>query len=121
MNKQEYQELLKTVNKQATRTKYRNTPTTIDGITFDSRLEAEYYSHLKLLKAAGIVRYFLTQVSIRLSCGSRYVADFEVIYEDGRIEFVDTKGIETQVFKLKKRMVEREYPITLKIVKKGDF
>jgi len=34
---------------------------------------------------------------------------------------VDIKGMETQLFKLKKSIVESVYPVEIKIVKKGEF
>lgn len=38
--------------------KYRNIKTTVDGIEFDSRKEADYYCQLKLLKRAGEIKDF---------------------------------------------------------------
>ena len=49
------------------------------------------------------------------------MCDFVVFYEDGRVEYVDVKGRETELFKLKKSVVEAQYPIKIKVVKKGDF
>lgn len=41
--------------------KIRHTRTTIDGITFDSKLEAQYYEYLKAEKKAGRVKDFVLQ------------------------------------------------------------
>src|SRR5690606_369436 len=35
--------------------KYRNVRTTVDGITFDSKREAERYGELKTMEAAGVI------------------------------------------------------------------
>lgn len=97
--------------------KYHNNPTTVDGIRFDSKKEARYYEQLLIRVAAGEVSYFLMQVPLRLPGGSKYVVDFLVFFTDGRApEYIDVKGRETQVFRLKKREVEHHYPITVRCV-----
>lgn len=98
--------------------KYRNTPTTVDGIRFDSRREARYYEQLKLRQAAGEVSYWLRQVPLHLPGGARYVVDFLVFFSDAERppEYVDVKGVKTDVFLLKKRMVEHHYPIAVRCV-----
>jgi hypothetical protein len=95
--------------------KYKNKPTTVDSIRFDSKKEARYYEQLKLRQAAGEVWYFLRQVPIYLPGGTRYVIDFLVFFKDPNrlAEYVDVKGRETQVFRLKKREVEHHYPIRI--------
>ena len=98
------------------RSKYGNCPTTVDGLRFDSKKEARYYERLVLERAAGTVSYFLRQVSIHLPGGTRYVIDFLVVMADGRIRYVDVKGKETPVFRLKKREVEHQYPIEIELV-----
>lgn len=94
--------------------KYHNQPTTVDGIRFDSKKEARYYEQLKIRRQLGVVSYWLRQVPLHLPGGSKYVVDFVVFYTDDRApDYVDVKGRETQVFRLKKREVEHQYPIRL--------
>lgn len=95
--------------------KYHNEPTTVDGIRFDSKKEARYYEQLKIRKAVGEVSYWLMQVPLRLPGGSRYVVDFLVFFTDltEPPQYIDVKGRETQVFRLKKREVEHHYPIRI--------
>jgi hypothetical protein len=94
--------------------KYHNNPTTVEGIRFDSKKEASYYEQLKIRKQLGIVSYWLRQVPLHLPGGSKYVVDFVVFYTaGGEPEYVDVKGRETQVFRLKKREVEHQYPIRI--------
>lgn len=100
----------------AKRSKYRNTPTSIDGIRFDSKREARLYEQLKLQREAGSVDYFLRQVPIHLPDGTRYVCDFLVFYPDKSHRYLDAKGHKTAVFKLKKRGVEHHYPIEIECV-----
>lgn len=98
--------------------KYHNHPTTVDGIRFDSKKEARYYEQLKIRKTLGEVAYWLRQVPVHLPGGSRYVVDFLVFYTDADMapEYIDVKGRETQVFRLKKREIEHQYPIRIKCV-----
>lgn len=96
--------------------KYNAKPTVVDGIRFDSKKEAKYYCDLKLMKKAGEVLFFLRQVPIHLPGNTKLVIDFQVFYTDGRVEFQDTKGFQTEVFKLKKRQVEEIYPFKLVIL-----
>ncbi len=89
----------------------------VDGFRFDSKREAEYYRQLKILQQSGEVLFFLRQVPIHLPGNTRYVIDFQVFYTNGIVEFIDVKGVETEMFKLKKRQVEDLYPFEIKIVK----
>ena len=97
--------------------KYHNQPTAVDGIRFDSKREARYYEQLKLRQAAGEVWYWLRQVPLHLPGGTRYVIDFLVFFKDPALapEYVDVKGRETQVFRIKKREVEHHYPVRIKL------
>lgn len=99
------------------RGKYNAQPTVVDGIRFDSKAEARYYEQLKLRVAAGEVLYFHRQVRIELPGGVRYVVDFQEFHADGTTHYVDVKGVETPMFKTKKRQVEALYPIQIECVR----
>jgi hypothetical protein len=106
--------------------KYNNKKVTIDGIEFDSKIEARYYEHLKELEKQGVVSEFLLQKKYLLLEGFdkngkrirpiHYIADFEVHYADGTIEVVDIKGFETPDFRIKKKLFEYRYPFELKLI-----
>jgi|HigsolmetaGSP11D_1036233.scaffolds.fasta_scaffold28755_3 Protein of unknown function (DUF1064). len=108
--------------------KYGAKKTRIDGITFDSLAEANYYHELKLLQRAGIVTDFELQPKFELipsythpETGRKiratyYIADFRVTYADGRQEIIDVKGVRTEAYKLKKRLFEYKYNIPIKEV-----
>lgn len=98
--------------------KYKAIKCEDDNRKFDSKAERAYYQKLKLLQMAGEISFFLWQVPFHLPDGTKYICDFQVVYPDGKIEFIDVKGVETQVFKLKKRLVEFHYPVQIKVVKK---
>jgi len=112
-------ELVKLEQKEERKNKYNNSKPTIDGITFDSKKEADYYCDLKLLKKAGKIKDFELQPKFWLlgpendkvtGNGVYYKADFKIINNDDSEAIVDTKGYKTQVFKLKKKWLLYKYP-----------
>lgn len=128
-SEEEYEEYkVKTRSKPKKKSKYRNKKVTIDGITFDSKKEANYYLKLKLLKQAGEIKDFGLQEKFVLQEGFTkngerhrpitYYADFIIDNLDGSTDVVDVKGMETQVFKIKKKLFEYKYPdLSIKIIK----
>lgn len=101
--------------------KYNAKKTVVDGITFDSRAEAARYGELKLLEEQGVIRDLELQPRFRLqdgfetADGSRvrpidYVADFMYLNNDGLKVVEDVKGMETDVYKLKKKLFLNKYP-----------
>lgn len=97
--------------------KYGSIQTIVDDIKFPSRLEARYYQRLKELKESGELLYFLRQVPFHLPGGVIYRVDFAEFWPD-KVRYVDTKGVETNTFKTKKRIVEAMYPVKIEVVKK---
>lgn len=97
--------------------KYKAKPTTVNGIRFDSKAEARYYGELLIRQKAGEVLFFLRQVPIHLPGNTKYVVDFQEFHSDGTVHFVDVKGVQTDMFKLKKKQVEEIYPIEVEVVK----
>lgn len=104
--------------------KYAAQPTEVDGIRFDSKAEAGYYQKLKARVAAGAVAFFTRQTAFHLPGNVRYVADFveHLPCTCGgcscqRVRVVDVKGVQTAMFKTKKRQVEALYPIKIEIEK----
>lgn len=113
---------------QKRRNKHNNKKTVIDGITFDSKKEAEYYCKLKILKKAGEIKEFGIQPKYELQPTFRkngkthrsitYIADFIITNNDGTTDIVDVKGFETDVFKIKQKLFEYKYPeLSLKVIK----
>lgn len=128
------------IKKDKSEGKIAHKKTVVDGITFDSKMESRYYQYLKELKANGIVREFSLQPKFLLQdkfivvngetiFGSdkrfnslkkktkaetiraiNYIADFRVIYNDGREEIIDTKGRATADFEIKRKMLLCKYP-----------
>ena len=88
---------------------------------YDSKLEYAYKLHLDKLIKNGAVLFYLKQTPIHLPGGTKYICDFLVFYTTGEVKFIDVKGMETDVFKIKKREIEAIYPFEIEIIKKGDF
>ena len=117
MTTKEYEQATGQTLPKAKRNKYGAKATAVDGIRFASKREAAYFTELKMLQGAGEILYFLRQVPIHLPGNVRYVVDFVIFYFDGNVRYVDVKGMETAMFKLKKRQVEALYPIQIEVVK----
>ena len=98
--------------------KYKNKICQEDGITFHSKAERDYYIKLKLKKDNGLIKYFLRQIPFYLPGKVKYLCDFMVVHLDGSLQYVDVKGYDTQVSKIKRKMVEDLYPIKIEVLKK---
>ena len=116
--------------------KYHNTKTVLNGIKFDSKLEAERYAQLKILERAGVIRALELQPSFELLPSFRkngktwrktvYKADFRyILCEDDSYIIEDVKGstaVITDVFRLKQKLFEYKYPdYTISIVTSKDI
>lgn len=101
--------------------KYHNIKTTVDGITFDSKAEARYYSFLKYRQGGGKLFNLRLQVPyvFTIECKKifTYKADFQYTDKEGKEHVVDVKGVETPVFRLKKKLIEAQYGIEIEVVK----
>ena len=103
-------------------TKYYATKTEINGISFDSKLEADRFQQLLLLQQAGEISNLRLQQEFQISNGfkdirgekvrsSFYVADFTYTDMVNHLLIAeDTKGMETPEFKLKWKLVKIRYP-----------
>lgn len=89
-----------------------------DGYRFDSRMEGRYYEQLKTRQKAGEVVFFLRQVPFFLPGSVKYVVDFVEFLADETVRFVDVKGFDTPMSKMKRKQVEALYPINIDIVTK---
>ncbi|RBO54780.1 hypothetical protein DSD19_04665 [Rhodovulum sp. BSW8] len=116
---QEYRALLARSREGKGKAKYRNRRTRRDGIEFDSKLEADRYSELRLMERAGEITDLELQPCIPLIGPSgepvrgengralTYRGDFGYVASDGRrvIEDVKSKPTKTAVYRLKKAIL----------------
>lgn len=82
--------------------------------THDSMFEAQYCDTLHLLMKAGEIQAVRTQVSYPLNVNGlhvcNHIVDFLVTNADGKDEVHETKGLATDVWKLKYKLFEALYP-----------
>lgn len=126
---EEYQSLvakgrIKSVNgvevEKTKESKYHSNKTEVDGKTFDSKKEANYYARLIYLQLAGEIKEIELQPSFELQPSYKrdgktirsinYKADFKVTDKEGHEYYVDTKGFKTKEYLIKKKMLLYRYP-----------
>lgn len=106
------------------KSKYHARKTVLDGITFDSKKEANRYAELKLMERAGLIKGLQRQVRFELipafDCDGKhyrptaYIADFVYIDAKTGAEVVeDCKGFRTDVYRLKAKMFARKYGVSI--------
>ena len=105
------------------RSKFNNKKVSVDGHVFDSIAEAKHYKHtLKPRLDAGEITNLEIHPRIRCAIGGRkicdYIADFrytdlQAKGPDGQVGcriIEDVKGYKTDIYRLKKKLVEALYP-----------
>lgn len=117
MSAQEYQQHIQGQSKP---NKYGAVKTEYKGRMYDSKKEARYAEKLDMMFLSGEVIDWKPQVRIPLTVNGKkictYVCDFLVVYADGRIEYVDTKGVRTATYKLKAKLVKALLGVEIKEV-----
>lgn len=110
--------------------KYHNKKTKLEGIVFDSKLEAKRYSELKLLERANEIEDLILQPSFELQPSFKkngktfraitYKGDFSYIDKrTGKKIVEDTKGFRTKDYILKNKIFEYKFPeLTIKEIKR---
>jgi hypothetical protein len=97
--------------------KYNNKKTVVKGITFDSKLESEIYLKILELEKTYPFAYELQPEYILLDKFNVdgkpyqkvvYRGDFNIVIH-GKFYTIDAKGVETPVFKLKKKLFVQKY------------
>ena len=96
--------------------KFNAQPTEHNGRKYASKKEAKYAAQLELRQQAGEVLFWLEQVPFHLPGSTTYRVDFCEFHADGTVHFVDVKGHETDMFKLKKHQVEALFPVVIEVV-----
>ena len=108
--------------------KYHNQKVYVDGKKIDSKREAARYKELLLMQRAGLISDLKTQVKYMLIPTQRdekgnllfkkrfYIADFVYRDKDGNLVVEDAKGVRTEVYKLKRALMYREYGILIREV-----
>jgi hypothetical protein len=112
--------------------KYHAERTPYNGVTYDSKAEAEYAKHLDWLMSIGKVCWWLRQVKMPISGSDDkvpefYRVDFLVAFRSKswrdlvRIEAHEVKGKELKGFARVKKAWDQYGLVPLKIIKKGEI
>lgn len=103
-------EVIREAGRRKCANKYGAKKTEVDGIVFDSRLEARRYVQLKALQASGEIhdltlqpRYEFVVNGVRIG---RYTPDFEYMDNDGDFHTEDVKGVRTRDLSLRVKLME---------------
>jgi hypothetical protein len=126
VSKEVYERLLNNSIDQK-KNKYNNTKVEYKGIKFDSIKEMKHYQLLEYLQRIGEIKELKLQVPYELIPKYKinnktvrkttYIADFTYITtKDDKLHIVDTKGFKTDVYRLKKKMVEYKYGVEIEEV-----
>lgn len=90
--------------------KFGNKRQTVDGRSYHSKKEASYAIDLAWKKKIGEVVNIIPQYKLDLRVNGKHITnyfiDFKVEYTDGRVELVEVKGFETDLWLVKWRLTE---------------
>lgn len=107
---EDYKNFTNNLNKKS---KYRANKISIDGHTFDSQKEADYYCELKIRLQAGQINGFCIQPTFILAPKLKYKADFIVFNKDNSTEIIDVKGVKTKEYIAKKKVFEDKFNLKI--------
>lgn len=95
------------------RAKYHNRSQTYNGITYHSTLESFYAAELDYRMRAKDIKSWERQVKLDLRVNgehiTNYYMDFIIHHNDGHREFVECKGMELDLWKIKYRILEATF------------
>ena len=92
------------------KSKYHNSTKIYGGLTYDSIKEAQYAEDLDWRVKGKDIKSWERQIKIALDVNGyhicNYYVDFKITHNDGGIEYVEVKGFETEVWRLKWKLFE---------------
>jgi hypothetical protein len=98
----------------AKRSRFGNVRTQVDGIKFDSKLEARHYTVLRAMERHGEISALTVHPTYELEVAGiwicRFIPDFRFVDSAGKLRFQDTKGGKdgaatiTDTFRIKARL-----------------
>lgn len=90
--------------------KYGNRASDYNGIIYDSGFEADYAKELDFRLKAKDIKNWKRQIKCSMDIGDmhicNYIVDFEVEHNDGSFELIECKGMETEIWRLKRKLLE---------------
>lgn len=99
---------VQTLKNWRTKSKYRNVSTEYEGKRYDSKLEAKIAQDLDWRVKSGELKSWTRQVKIDLRIFGWHITnhyvDFRLEYQNGSIEYLEAKGFETEVWRMKRNL-----------------
>lgn len=98
--------------------KFRAKPVEYDGIRFASTGEGRRYLQLKLLLQQGYIEDLKLQVDFPITINGQKVCSYraDFVYTENNLQIVeDFKGVETPVFKLKRKLMRAVHNIEIRL------
>ncbi len=99
--------------------KYHNRPATVNGIWFSSEKEADRWKILKAMEKNGNIMHLQRQQTFKLVVNGRLITQyrcdfryFDIELEEDVVE--DTKGVRTELYKIKARLMLALFGIKVK-------
>ena len=93
--------------------KFNNRQTEYNGVVYQSQKEADYAAELDLRLKAKDIEGWERQVRVPLEVNGQHICnyylDFLVHLKNGKKQWVEVKGLEMEVWKLKKKLFEAAY------------
>ncbi len=96
--------------------KYGNVRTEMDGESFDSGKEATDAAKFKLAVRSGEYVAYFHHVRFPLQGGIWYEADHVLINNDLTVTVLDSKGVLTKEFKLKRKLFREKYHHDIQVI-----
>lgn len=105
------------------RNKYGAQKTEVDGLVFDSKKESTIWLKLRRMEESGVIKNLVRQTSLDFFIDGKkmftYKPDMEYDDLDGKHHYIDVKGAITAknpTFRLKKKIIEAYYKITIELL-----
>jgi hypothetical protein len=90
--------------------KYKAEKQTFNGRSYHSKKEADYAVQLAWLKKAGEIKEIIPQYKLDIRVNGKHITnyyiDFKVVYSDDRVELIEVKGFETDLWRIKWLLTE---------------
>jgi len=89
--------------------KYKSSKQEYNGRWYHSKLEANYAAQLDFMKKAGEIKEWRPQVKLSFKVNGvlicNHYVDFRIITKDGTVQYHETKGYETDSYRMKKKLL----------------
>lgn len=95
--------------------KYGNIRTMYNGVLYDSKREAKHAADIDLWIRSGEAKSVVRQVGFHLPGNAKHYVDFMVIMQDNTVKFIESKGKDLPMGKMKRKQTEEIYKIKIEV------